>query len=144
MDTTAAIIPYVPGGAGTLIGGTRTGAGAAVAHGNDLVDVFRAVGPDELADIQKTGAFNNIPGLEGKYFTTSAESAASYAKQAVNAFGDQPYTIVTSKVPRSVLKKPGISATVDRGIPAYVLPKRDLSGMVPRVLNHSPVPGGRK
>ncbi|WP_157966674.1 hypothetical protein, partial [Fastidiosibacter lacustris] len=108
--------------------------------GDELVDVFRAVKPDELADIRKTGALNNLPGLEGKYFTTSAESAASYAKQAVKAFGDPPYTIVKSQVPRSVLNQPGISATVDRGIPACVLPNKNLPGLVPQVLNYSPVP----
>lgn len=155
LDALAAAVPFVPGGASAAIKAeraarsvastsARTNAAASVENvtkgGDELVDVFRAVKPDELADIQKTGAFNNLPGLEGKYFTTSAESAASYAKQAVNAFGDLPYTIVKSQVPLSVLNQPGISAAVDRGIPAYVLPNKDLPGLIPQVLNYSPVP----
>jgi hypothetical protein len=111
-----------------------------VKSGDDLVDVFRAVKPDELANIQKTSAFNNLPGLEGKYFTTSAESAADYARKAVSAFDDPPYTIIQSQVPRNVLNQPGISATVDSGIPAYVIPNKDLSGLAPQILNYSPVP----
>lgn len=103
-------------------------------------DIFRAVGLDELADIQKSGAFNNLPGLEGKYFTTSAESAADYARKAVKGFGDPPYTIVHTQVPSSVLNQPGIYATVDGGIPAYVIPNNNLPGLTPNVLNYSPLP----
>ncbi len=115
-------------------------AGKAAEGGSELVNVYRAVGPDELADIAATGAFNNIPGLEGKYFTTSAEDAANYARQAVKGFRDPPYTIVGTQVPRSVLGQPGISAVVDRGIPAYVIPNESLPGLVPEIWNYSPVP----
>ncbi len=113
----------------------KTGADA-----NDLVDVYRAVGPDELADILNTGRFNSPYGLEGKYFTSSAESAGFYAQQAVRAFNDPPYTIVQSQLPRNVLNMPGIQATVDRGIPAWVIPNRHLPAMTPNPLNYSPVP----
>jgi len=113
----------------------------AAGGGGRFVDLYRAVKPAELADIQATGSFRTLAGgVEGKYFTTSAEAAASYARQAVRAFGDPPYTIVRTQVPESVLLRPGISATVDRGIPAYVLPDKVLSGLRPETLNYTPVP----
>jgi len=111
-----------------------------IGESRGLVTVYRAVGPAELAGISKTGSFTNLAGLEGKYFTTSAQAAASYARQAVQGFGDPAYTIIRSKVPQSVLNLPGISATVDRGIPAYVIPNQYLPGMKPSILNYSPIP----
>ena len=99
--------------------------------------LYRAVGPDELADIQKTKQLINRGSAEGKYFTTSAEHASSYAKQAVNAFGDAPYTIVKTKVPKSSLPSP---VSVDRGIPAYVVPNKSLQNLKPEVLNSMPIP----
>ncbi|GKT26118.1 RHS repeat-associated core domain-containing protein [Acidovorax sp. SUPP3334] len=105
-----------------------------------LIDVFRAVVPAELNSIQKNGIFTNLSGFEGKYFTTSAQAASSYARQAVRGFGDPAYTIVQSKVPQSVLNQPGISATVDRGIPAFVIPNGNLPGLIPNILSYSPLP----
>ena len=111
-----------------------------VARGDDFVDLYRAVGPDELADIQKSGVFRSPAGIEGKYFTTSGEQASTYAREAVRAFGDDPYTIVRTQVPRSALDTPGISATVEKGINAIQLPNRSLPGLSPEVLNASPIP----
>jgi hypothetical protein len=102
--------------------------------------LYRAVGPAELEDIQATGAFRNLGWAEGKYFTTSGEAASSYARQAVNSFGDRPYTIVQSNVPNSVLK--GMSpVNVDGGIPAYVIPNESLPSLTPNIMNYSPIPG---
>ena len=104
-----------------------------------LTTLYRAVGPAELGDIQLTGAFRNLGSAEGKYFTTSAEAAVSYGRQAVNAFGDAPYTVVQTRVPGSFLE--GLSpVTVDRGIPAYVIPNSSLPGLTPKILNYSPIP----
>ncbi|MGQ3094535.1 MAG: RHS repeat domain-containing protein [Roseateles sp.] len=101
--------------------------------------LFRAVGPVELADVQATGALRNLGSAEGKYFTTSASEASAYAKQAVKSFGDSPYTIIRTDVPNSIFK--GLSpAAVDRGIPAWVIPTDRLQGLVPSVMNHSPLP----
>ena len=104
------------------------------------INIYRAVSPNELRNIQQTGAFSSLPGLQGKYFTTSENAAASYARQAVNGFGDPPYTIVSAKISESVLRQPGISAEVDRGIPAYVIPNGNLPGLTPYILNYSPLP----
>lgn len=114
---------------------------AGVAEGVEgITSLYRAVGPAELEDIQATGAFQNLGSAEGKYFTTSSEAAAAYARQAVNAFGDEPYTIVQTNVPNSILNDLS-SVNVDRGIPAYVVPNESLPGLTPNVMNYSPIPG---
>uniref|UniRef100_A0A2G7SNP2 RHS repeat-associated core domain-containing protein n=1 Tax=Chryseobacterium sp. B5 TaxID=2050562 RepID=A0A2G7SNP2_9FLAO len=110
------------------------------AKGLDNINIFRAVSPSELKNIQQTGSFNSLLGLQGKYFTTSPAAASFYAKQAVRGFGDHPYTIVGTKVDPMVLMQPGISATVDSGIPAYVVPNKDLPGLIPEIFNYSPLP----
>lgn len=102
-------------------------------------NLFRAVGPAELADIHATNAFRNLGSAEGKYFTTSAMDASSYAKQAVNGFGDLPYTLIETRVPKNIFT--GLSpARVDRGIPAWVIPSERLPGLVPTPLNSMPIP----
>lgn len=105
-----------------------------------VVRVFRSVSPLELIDIRQTGRFMNLPGLEGKYFANTAVAAASFARQAVRAFGDPPYTIVSTMVLRKVLRLPGIGVQVDEGIQAYLLPNRFLSCLVPEIFNYSPLP----
>lgn len=121
-------------------GGTSKAVSTATAPAiKGTTSLFRAVGPAELADIKATGALRNLGSAEGKYFTTSAAEASAYAKQAVKAFGDQPYTIIRTDVPNSIFK--GLSKeVVDRGIPAWVIPTERLPGLVPRVMDHSPLP----
>ncbi len=98
--------------------------------------------PDELSDIQNTGAFNNLGSAEGKYFTTSSASASAYARLAVNAFGDAPYTTVTTQIPNSVLM--GIEEVpVDGGIPAYVVPNEYLPRLTPSVSSSMALPKGK-
>ena len=117
---------------------SRLAGGLSAARGTSTL--FRAVGPDELADIQSTGALRSIAGLEGKYFTTSAEAASSYARQAVRAFGDPPYTIIRVNVSNDIFR--GLTpATVDGGIPAWVIPNSRLPGLTPQVLDVMPIPG---
>jgi hypothetical protein len=101
--------------------------------------LYRAVGPDELADIQLVGALRNFGSAEGKYFTTSAEAAASYAKQAVKGFGDAPYTLIETRVPVSIFEGL-VPATVDSGIPAWVIPTSQLRGLIPKVVDSMPIP----
>jgi hypothetical protein len=78
-------------------------------------------------------------GLEGKYFTTSAQQAARYAREAVKAFGDAPYTMVQAHAPQSLLETPGMSATIEKGIQAYHIPNQALPGLRPEILNYSPI-----
>jgi hypothetical protein len=70
--------------------------------------------------------FRSPYGLEGKYFTTSAQQAARYAREAVKAFGDAPYTIVRAHALQSLLETPGMSATIEKGIQAYHVPNQAL------------------
>jgi hypothetical protein len=126
----------VPG----LLGASK-GAGQIGAIGGKNVPtttLYRAVSPAELADIQTLGVFKNLGSAEGKYFTTSAEEAAAYAKQAVAGFGDAPYTLIKTEVPNSIFQ--GLSpVTVDRGIPTWVIPNDRLPGLVPQVIDHFPL-----
>lgn len=108
-----------------------------VAAGGGSTPLWRAVNPDELADIQNLGQFRNLGSAEGKYFSTTAEGAASYAKQAVQGFGDPPYTLIQTEVPYNLLSP---STLVDKNVPAIVLPNNVLRGLKPQVLDYFPVP----
>jgi RHS repeat-associated protein len=108
--------------------------------GTPTTPLYRAVGPDELADINSTQALRNLGSAEGKYFTSSAEHASDYARQAVRAFGDPPYTIIRTDVPTSSLPRP---VSVDGGIPAYVIPDASLPGLRPTVMDTMPIPRPR-
>jgi len=105
-----------------------------------MTTLYRAVGPDELADIGKTGQLINRGSAEGKYFTTSAEHASDYAQQAVRGFRDPPYTTIRTQVPTSSLPSP---TSVDGGIPAFVIPNNALPGLKPTVLDWMAVPRPR-
>jgi len=111
-----------------------------VAVGWGAKELYRAVQPAELADIQASQVFRSIsPSSEGKYFTTSAVEASSYAKLAVRGFGDPPYTLAATTASRSVLK--GLSsAQVEGGIKAWVIPNERLPELPPTVLNQMPIP----
>lgn len=99
--------------------------------------LWRAVKPEELADIQGRGIFRNLSSAEGKYFSRTAEGAASYAKQAVKGFGDPPYTLIRTDVPNNLVPRP---LTVDRNVPAVVFPNNVLPTLKPQVLDYFPVP----
>ncbi|MES2996030.1 MAG: hypothetical protein V4733_04385 [Verrucomicrobiota bacterium] len=105
-----------------------------------MTTLYRAVGPDELADISKTGQLINKGSAEGKYFTSSAEHASDYAQQAVRGFRDPPYTTIRTEVPTSSLPSP---TSVDGGIPAFVIPNNALPGMKPTILDWMAVPRTR-
>ncbi|HRH78681.1 MAG TPA: hypothetical protein PK129_15145, partial [Cellvibrionaceae bacterium] len=121
----AMLLPFIMRSPGGAAKGTTT--------------LYRAVTPAELADIKATGKLRNLGSAEGKYFTTSAGEASAYAKQAVKAFGDQPYTINKTDVSKDIFKNL-TSVNVDRGIPAWVIPNDRLPGLVPQILDHSPIP----
>ena len=108
-------------------------------RGEGLTTLWRAVNPAELADIQATGVFRNLGAAEGKYFSTTAEEAASYAKQAFYGFKDPPYTLIRTEVSTSVLEQLSIQV-VDRGVPAVVVPNQVLSGLMPQIVSYFPLP----
>ena len=104
---------------------------------DDYVDIYRAVKPDELRDIKKYREFINRGSAEGKYFTSSAQAASDYARQAVRQFGDPPYTTVRTRIHKSRLSEP---VSVDGGIPAYVVPDHVLPDLVPEILRYMTLP----
>jgi hypothetical protein len=97
------------------------------------------VKPDELGDIANTGQFINRGAAEGKYFSTSAEGASSYAKQAYYGFGDPPYTMVRTEMSVDMLQSLA-SVTVDGGITAVVIPDEILPHLIPHVMPWMPIP----
>jgi hypothetical protein len=89
----------------------------------ETTSLYRAVTPAELRDLaRRAGVFGNPPGIEVKYFSETAEGAASYAQ---HTFGtglyEGPYTIVSTEI-ASHLVTPLMRATTDRGIPTVVIP----------------------
>ena len=99
----------------------------ALVHNNcpvDDVTLYRAVKPEELADIQTTGQLINRGSAEGKYFSATSEGAASYARQAYYGFGDPPYTLVRTQVPAGSLTSE-TRAVVDRGVQTVRVAKRN-------------------
>ncbi len=107
-----------------------------------MTPLFRAVNPAELSDIgANAGAFRNLGSAEGKYFSTTAEGAASYARQTFGtALYEGPYTIVQTAIPSSSVT-PLMGATVDRGISTIVVPNNLLPTLTPgRGLPFTPLP----
>ena len=81
----------------------------------------------------------SIGSAEGKYFSTTAEGAASYAQQAFYGLNDPPYTLIRTEAPSDLLQQLEIQA-VDRGIPAVVVPNQALPGLTPQILHYFPLP----
>lgn len=108
--------------------------------------LYRAVTQAELDDLAvHCGTFRNPPGIETKYFSTSAEGAASYARQTYQRGGalyEGPYTIVETEIPVSTVTPELIPPFgVDRGISTVVVPTEKLPLLSPaQPLHDTPVP----
>jgi hypothetical protein len=132
------------GGVGDLGALSEAGsaAGEAGTAGGEATSLFRAVNPTELEDITaNSGAFRNPPGVEVKYFSTSPEGAASYARQTFGTgLYEGPYTVVGTQIPSSMIT-PEMTVTVDRGISTVVVPTQTLPALEPaRIFNFTPLP----
>lgn len=105
--------------------------------------LYRAVMDGELGQIMRTRAFQNPQGIETKYFSTTAEAAASYAREMYSRFPHEgAYTLVRSTIRRDAI--PDISR-VDLveagGIEALALPTEVLEQMGRiRILPGMPIP----
>lgn len=114
--------------------------GAARSAEGELTTLYRAIMPAELEDIQATGVIQNLGSAEGKYFTSSAEYAAAYARKAVTGpLGDEAYTLMRTDFPTTILRTID-QIPVDGGIPAWVVPNEYLNGLIPEVLDYMPIP----
>jgi len=107
--------------------------------------VYRAVKSDELEQIQSTRRYTNIPGQDVKYFSTTPEGAAQYAKAAYGAFPEEgAYTLTRGVIPSSAISPESmIDSLADGGggIDAVALTEEEMSqiGRV-RILPYMPVP----
>ena len=73
--------------------------------GDDLVDVWRVVGPDEAADIARTGGYRVPPGGEGKYFFPTRGQAENLGQMYNKANWPGPQTLTRGQVPSSVIAR---------------------------------------
>ncbi|WP_255953525.1 putative T7SS-secreted protein [Streptomyces odontomachi] len=107
--------------------------------------VYRAVKDEELKQILNTRRFQNHPGIESKYFSSTAEGAALYARSAFARFPHEgPYTLV-----RGIIRSEHIPlesriehlADGGGGIDSFALWEDAMSkvGRV-RILPHMPIP----
>ena len=107
--------------------------------------VYRAVKSDELEQIQSTRRYSNIPGQEVKYFSTTPEGAAQYAKAAYGALPEEgAYTLTRGVISSSAISPESmIDSLADGGggIDAIALTEEEMSqiGRV-RILPYMPVP----
>ncbi|MCI5115755.1 MAG: RHS repeat-associated core domain-containing protein [Candidatus Electrothrix sp. AX1] len=104
-------------------------AGSKIAKCYKSQPLYRAVGPDELADLQKTNMFRNPKGIEVKYFSTTRKGAEQYGQMAQKRFNHAPYTVLKTSIPKSQITSQ-MRTTVDSGIGTIVVPTSKL-GLLP-------------
>jgi hypothetical protein len=103
------------------------------------ITVYRAVMDVELDDIARLGALRNPAGIEVKYFSTTVQGAAWYARAAHKAFGDGPFTIVETRLPISAISD-AMRVTVDGRIPTVTISTALLPQLSPpRILPYVPI-----
>lgn len=95
---------------------------------DEMVDVWRTVGPDEAADIARTGAYRVQPGGEGKYFFPSKEQAENLGRMFNNTTWAGPQTLTRGQVPRGVLDRAEPLQPAGEG-PAVFVRTEDLSSI---------------
>ena len=88
--------------------------------------LYRAVEPDELADIVGTGAYRTVPGLEGKYFFPTQGQADDFAALMTKADIGGPYCTTSGCIPSNVLSQIEAIPIAGEG-PAYFIPEEFLS-----------------
>ena len=98
--------------------------------------LYRAVGPDELADLQNLGRYRVPPGgAEGKYFFDTPEQASNFARM----MGDKPYTTTSVRVSRSELTR-GDRINPAREGPGYFFRTPDVPSGPVTTFNRSVLP----
>jgi hypothetical protein len=99
--------------------------------------LYRAVGPEELADIGASGGRYRVPvgGTEGKYFFETPEQASNFAKM----MGDKPYTTTRVTVSPSELGNGQFIHPVGEG-PGYFFSTPHVPSGPVTIYNHSVLP----
>ncbi|SFE75530.1 RHS repeat-associated core domain-containing protein [Actinacidiphila alni] len=107
--------------------------------------IYRAVQSKELAQLLKTRRFENVLGIETKYFSTTMEGAAAYARAAFKAYKEEgPYTLVRSVIHKDAINPESLIdhlADAGGGIDALALSVEEMAhaGRV-RILPFMPLP----
>ncbi|MXM62309.1 Rhs protein [Streptomyces sp. HUCO-GS316] len=105
--------------------------------------LYRAVMDGELGQIMRTRTFQNPRGIETKYFSTTAEAAAAYAREMFSRFPQEgAYTLVRSTVRTDAIPEISRVDLVEAGgIEALALPTEVLEQMGRiRILPSMPIP----
>ena len=128
--------------------GNRLAAADAASVTMSRVPLYRAVNEAELRDmVSSGGAFHNPPPFTVKYFSTEAEGASSYARQAYQSGGSiyqGPYTVVETQYPLSAIAYGDFTPPPDKGIPTVIVPTAKLSKLAPGMpLPYTPLPRRR-
>lgn len=96
--------------------------------------IFRAIEPDELADLADLGAFRTVAGLEGKYFWPTQAQAGEFAEMMTKRGMGGPYCIASGCIPARVLRQ--IEAVLMDGLgSAYFIPEEYLP-LIDNILIH--------
>ena len=110
--------------------------------------LFRAVGLNEAADIQRFGGFRQHPGgrsMEDKWFATSHEDAVEFGRLIQRELpGPLPFVVVEVEVPKLFLASLHHHPRLDRVGPVYLVRKDQLAELnrLGRVSIHSAVYSG--
>jgi RHS repeat-associated protein len=124
--------------------GSDTGIAAAFAIPGDeevgaedaTTTLYRAVGPDELSDIEKLGRYRVPEGMsEGKSFFETPEQASNFARK----MGDQPYTTTSIEVSAAEMARAQQFSPVTEG-PAQFFSSGDLPRGPVTISNSSVLP----
>jgi hypothetical protein len=92
--------------------------------------IFRIVGPEEAADIAKTGVYRTVFGLEGKYFFPTEEQALKLNGMFMKAGMGGPYTLTSGVVAQSVLDAADPVSAAGEGAAYWIT-----SEMLPSITN---------
>jgi hypothetical protein len=89
--------------------------------------IFRAVEPDELADLVGSGQYRNIPGIGGgKYFFPTKQQADTFAEMMLKANIGGPYCTTSGCIPANLLRQVDRISPAGEGA-AYFVPESMLS-----------------
>lgn len=112
--------------------------GVAAETAPEAAQVFRVVGPEEAADIAKTGAYRSPAGLEGKYFFPTRAQAENLGQMYTKAGIGAPYRVTSGTVARGVLDQADAIHAAGEG-PGFFFQNPPLQQIF-NVTDHGPIP----
>ncbi len=83
--------------------------------------IFRAVEPDELADLVGSGQYRNIPGIgDGKYFFPTKQQADAFDEMMVKRNMGGPFCTTSGCIPSNLLRQVERITPAGEGAAYYV------------------------